>query len=930
MRAVLALLSRPFAILAQLFMAVVIARAPLTEQLVSEALHQRGLTDLELDIHRLALTGADFVVDAPPGSGIPRGTLSVVYDPADVLFSRRVDRVHLDKAAVTLSLDSRGRPQLPSIKRGEGSQRFTLAALPFEEFVISDSTFLVETPEGLLRTQLDARFTQQAGLTLDANIVSEGAGLTPRITSDGSLTLSVEAPREAPLRAVYSFAGDVAVADHALSSLIAEGEVTLSAWEETLLLPTEADLSGTVEIVSGVLHLGERFGVGAGAPLLMGEAAASAPLAVSGTLDARYEDGRVTLSTVAPPALRLAGIEGASVTVLPRGEAIPLAQFGPNGMAVSVRMAVASPTGEGEFTLATRPEVPDDIAFTADLADLHLAGLSAAALRAEGHFTPKDRRGVVNLITSGAGTRLGPLHLDDLTLTGSLAALLPEEGGYEVAIPEAAQLRVEQGRLSTDQTTFTLNGGTILPAASALVKTTGGKAPLRVAARARSWSLTAQAGQTKMAVNSLDTDLSVIRELSGTTIDAEIGGGAGTVNRALTFDRLKGAVALTLPASGAAKGTARLDRLILGEARQIRRVNDIAGRGHLRLAHDQVRFDIDVTTPAGQPLGTLEGHHRLAGNQGRADFSSGPLRFEPSGLQPAGLVPALSGIIGPTTGTATVTAGAAWGDGLRTNAEVSLDRLTFQGPGVAVKSTRDVNGVLVFDQLFPPRTPETQTLKIGMLDIYALDLEEGEVSFRLPGDQSVIVERAVFPWFGGAVSVEESRLAFDGSARAVLKASDLDLGLILAFADIEGLTGTGRLSGTLPLDIERLNVRLDDGVLRSTEPGTIRYSGPAQSLGDTNRSARLAFDVLENLRYDALSVRLNGPLDGDVDFNFSFEGLGDIRIDDPRVREEVTTPVKLNAAIEVPLLSLIEQARLSVTPELQIQRFRTESAAPPE
>ena len=88
--------------------------------------------------------------------------------------------------------------------------------------------------------------------------------------------------------------------------------------------------------------------------------------------------------------------------------------------------------------------------------------------------------------------------------------------------------------------------------------------------------------------------------------------------------------------------------------------------------------------------------------------------------------------------------------------------------------------------------------------------------------------------------------------------------------------------------------------------------------------------MLENLRYDALSVRLNGPLDGDVDFNFSFEGLGDIRIDDPRVREEVTTPVKLNAAIEVPLLSLIEQARLSVTPELQIQRFRTESAAPPE
>lgn len=234
-----------------------------------------------------------------------------------------------------------------------------------------------------------------------------------------------------------------------------------------------------------------------------------------------------------------------------------------------------------------------------------------------------------------------------------------------------------------------------------------------------------------------------------------------------------------------------------------------------------------------------------------------------------------------------------------------------------MNQTIGINGRIALQSLFPVITEGAQTVSIDRIDFSALQLENGEIQFALADDNKLRIERAFFPWFGGSIGVYDMQAALDGgNTRARLEAKDVDLAAILAFVDVDGLSGEGILAGTLPLIVEDRRARIEQGLFRSVTPGVVRYQGEAgDAAASAGADANIAFSILRNLEYESLEVAVDGPLDGRLDFQMAFDGHGEVPIN----KQDVRVPVKYTINLDAALLDLFNQVNLSRNLEMQIK-----------
>jgi hypothetical protein len=106
--------------------------------------------------------------------------------------------------------------------------------------------------------------------------------------------------------------------------------------------------------------------------------------------------------------------------------------------------------------------------------------------------------------------------------------------------------------------------------------------------------------------------------------------------------------------------------------------------------------------------------------------------------------------------------------------------------------------------------------------------------------------------------------------------SGVDLAVLLGLVNLEGLDGTGRLGGRLPISLDADGLRITDAEIRATdEGGTIRYR-PTGRAGAALGGAGVALDdfllALRDFRYDRLSLRVNGDPLGEVSVGISLAG----------------------------------------------------------
>ena len=132
------------------------------------------------------------------------------------------------------------------------------------------------------------------------------------------------------------------------------------------------------------------------------------------------------------------------------------------------------------------------------------------------------------------------------------------------------------------------------------------------------------------------------------------------------------------------------------------------------------------------------------------------------------------------------------------------------------------------------------------------------------------VDHAELSIFGGTVKMNPAFLAFNGTPGTIeLEINNIELTEVLQMIGQEGLGGTGRMDGIIPLLIAADGIAIDDGHLKNKTKGTLSYK-----LGDDTSPQldNIALQALQDFRYDALDLKLNYKTNGDYTIHSRLEG----------------------------------------------------------
>ena len=401
---------------------------------------------------------------------------------------------------------------------------------------------------------------------------------------------------------------------------------------------------------------------------------------------------------------------------------------------------------------------------------------------------------------------------------------------------------------------------------------------------------------------------------------ARFSGGSFQINALVRVSDLKARSDITIR-DGRLGMTTKINRAKANDLSTPTFYNTLVFRGNSLLALNQLNFNgIVATTGQGGSthksfdFANVEGRYNLEKGEGHASLHFDDLRFDPKGLQPSDLTPAVKGFLenatGATSGQVEIT---ITGDEVISSARIGLDSLTFNGPTRAITQTAGVTGEAVFDSLFPLRSSGLQQLRVDLIDLDALKLENGLVEFELTGDDTLYLRNAEWQWFGGVLRIRDGVIPLGmESSNVSMVVESLDLALLADYINMDGLSAEGRIDGVLPLVFEGGAAKVANGILATTRGGVFRYQGKAldSARASLGSSGELAVDALREFQFDRLTMTLNGDLDGEIEIGLRMEGKN------PDLYGGV--PIKYSINIEAPISGLIQQFRAGTRPGQQV------------
>ena len=121
--------------------------------------------------------------------------------------------------------------------------------------------------------------------------------------------------------------------------------------------------------------------------------------------------------------------------------------------------------------------------------------------------------------------------------------------------------------------------------------------------------------------------------------------------------------------------------------------------------------------------------------------------------------------------------------------------------------------------------------------------------------------------FDGHLSVLDQGLELPPApGRLALDAEGIDLARLLAAINLKGLSGSGRLSGRLPLAWSEAGAEIRGGRLTSTGPGLLRYQPPTQLADNPGLQA------LRNFHYSRLDLEIDYAASGSYRLRLKLDG----------------------------------------------------------
>jgi hypothetical protein len=204
-----------------------------------------------------------------------------------------------------------------------------------------------------------------------------------------------------------------------------------------------------------------------------------------------------------------------------------------------------------------------------------------------------------------------------------------------------------------------------------------------------------------------------------------------------------------------------------------------------------------------------------------------------------------------------------------------------------------------------------------------LDIRSADISISTPwgpaeahGDAQILsgpdgyaparidLAHAKMDFAGGTLSLDDIAFAPTEPLDAALQVDRVDLQALLALIDVQGLSGSGSISGTIPIHLDNTGVSVDGGALAAIGPGLLSYVGDAlprdiPNLDDQAGDAvALARDALADFHYTSLKFELDRNASGDGHLTARIEGAN------PRVLDN--HPFILNIGLEANFDTLAE------------------------
>ena len=318
-------------------------------------------------------------------------------------------------------------------------------------------------------------------------------------------------------------------------------------------------------------------------------------------------------------------------------------------------------------------------------------------------------------------------------------------------------------------------------------------------------------------------------------------------------------------------------------------------------------------------LGTVI-RHSLDDGTGHADLNVKELRFG-SGFQPDQLTRLALGVVANVEGSVVGDGRIDWSPAGVTSrgtfATANTNLAAAFGPVTGATTT------LTFDDLIGLKSAPHQ--KIRLADVNpGIPVVDGEIEYQLLGDNRVRIQGGSWPFAGGRLELHPTTLNFnaDQPRRLTFDIVGVDAAIFLQNFGFDNINATGKFDGTLPVEFGGLGGRIVGGRIDARAGGgTLAYVGELTN-HDLGTMANFAFGALRSLKYDDLTIVLNGDLDGEMvtDIRFGGIGQGEGATQNFITRQVAKLPFVFNVKIQAPFRQLITSAKGFYDPTIYIEQ----------
>jgi hypothetical protein len=301
--------------------------------------------------------------------------------------------------------------------------------------------------------------------------------------------------------------------------------------------------------------------------------------------------------------------------------------------------------------------------------------------------------------------------------------------------------------------------------------------------------------------------------------------------------------------------------------------------------------------------------HDLSTGTGDAVLDVPGLLFS-EGLQPEALTPLTLGVVANVRGVVSGRGNIRWTPaGATSDGRFRTDALAL---AAAFGPVSGVKGEIVFSDLLGLATPPGQQVTLAEVNP-GVAVTGGVVRYQLLPGQLVRIESGRWPFSGGELLLEPTLLDFGkpSDRRLTFRVVGLDAAKFVQQFQFKNIALTGTFDGVLPMVFGTTGGRIVGGNLVVRRGGgTLAYVGEVSN-AQLGTFAKLAFDALKAMRYDALAIELDGALDGELISRVLFNGTNET----PKTKQGgllaqfTGLPFRFNITIRAPFRGLLNSAQ---------------------